>query len=548
MKNFANLHLSLERDLHEEDEIKALSEYFSMAAPAEAAWALFFLTGKSLKQLIKPAELKSFALRFCNYPEWLFKECSDVVGDLSETISLILPAAKEEVALSLDFWIEQRVLPLKQMSTEEQFENLSQSWSLIDGAERLVFNKILTGTYRSLVSIDLLLKALSIVHSIDPKVLALRLSREWTASAQLYDCFVSADSSDVAPQIPYPFVAAKFLAESDLSSIVDLADWQIQWNWDGIRAQLIKRAGVSSLWSDQNQLLNEYFPELMEEAKSLADGVVMEGFVLAWKDADVLPFNFLEQRITRKATSRKIQEEIPVIFMATDLLEHASVDIRFESYESRRGRLSDVLSSRGKMKSDDEFEQLKLFAPCQAQLSKVLRVSPVFGADSFDELKDLHSSAMQLKTLGLRLDHRLSSYSSTETERASLSWNVDPIKIDAVLYSAQPTLGRRTGLYNDYTMAIWNGDSLVSFARVNSGLSEEDALLVDAFVRENTIEKYGPVRVVKPELVFELSVDRVHKSARYKSGIVARGATVLSLKKGADPKQAESLERLLSSL
>ncbi|MBX9720367.1 MAG: hypothetical protein K2X81_03135, partial [Candidatus Obscuribacterales bacterium] len=360
--------------------------------------------------------------------------------------------------------------------------------------------------------------------------------------------FCSKDISDVALQLPYPFAAPRSALESEFASVGDFSDWQIQWNWDGIRVQLIKREGVTSIWSDQNQILNDCFPELLEEAKSLRDGVVLEGFVLAWKDADVLPYHYLEQRLGRKGATRKVQEEVPVIFMAIDILEESSEDIRSECLELRRQRLSDVLSSRGKMKSDDEFEQLKLFAPCQAQLSTVLRLSPTLSANNLQELRELFISAAQLKMTGLLLNHKLSSYGSKSSSLESLIWNLDPLKINAVLYSARPTPGRRTGLFNEYTVAVWHGDELLSLARINSGLGEEDALFVDAFVRENTIEKYGPVRVVKPELVFEVLIERIQKSTKHKSGVVARGATILALKKDADIRQVHSLESILSKL
>ncbi len=544
MKSFANLHKVLEYNSLEEDKVQVLKEYFETVSEAEAAWALFFLSGRSLKQFIKGLVLKSFAQKFAACPDWLFQECLDVVGDLSETISLILPAPVNEANTPLDIFVENNLLPLRDLPESKQLESVSQSWSSLGENERLVFNKILTGTYRSLVSSNLLCWALSELHQVKTHVLALRLAKLENPSAQFFSLLCQKECSDVANEIPYPFSIAKTFVEADAPLLGNLENWQVEWKWDGIRAQLIKRDGIVSIWSQEDQIMTDLFPELIAEAKGLADGVVLDGEILAWKDADLLPLQMLEPRLNRKSLSRKVQEETPVIFMATDLLEDAGKDIRNQQLEFRRERLADVLSSRSSMKSSSDFEQLRLFAPCQVQLSPSLRISPALIISNWEELKDARSTATKMKMAGLLMKKK----GDEPSHKDYWLWSLEPIRLNVVLIAAQASSGKRTGVCDDYTLAVWKDKSLVPLARTSHGLSEEDVLKVDDFIRTNTLEKYGPVRSVKPELVFEISVDRIQISQKHKSGFVARGAKILRLNPNLEPENADDINKILSVL
>lgn len=527
MKDFAVLYTNLDSTTRTNDKVAALYKYFSQVNPAEAAWAIYFLTGRRLKQLVKAAQLANWACDIAGVSDWLFEECYDMVGDLGETIALILPNSSQHSDTTLDSLIEEKVLPLKGASELTQRSIVTEAWNSLSDNERFLFNKLLTGAFRVGVSQQLVVKALAEYANLDARVIAQRLMGEWQPNAAFFQKLVNPEQSENDLNHPYPFYLAFPLGETDIPNLADAPSWYAEWKWDGIRAQLIKRKNQISIWSRGEELLTDRFPEVVDEARGLADGTVLDGEILPFKEGDVLPFQLLQKRIGRKALNKKILDEIPVVFMAYDILEENFEDLRDTPLTQRKDRLEHVLSTRDKVESQEEFQQLQLFAPCKTQLSQILRLSPKMEAQSWEEFRKLRNTAAEMKVEGLMLKHKDSTYGTGRQKGYWWKWKIDPYTIDTVMVAAQPGHGKRAGLFTDYTFAVWQGDELVPIAKAYSGLTDAEIKKVDSYVRENTVGRFGPLRTVRPTLIFELAFDGLQTSTRHKSGIALRFPRIL---------------------
>ncbi|MBX9573828.1 MAG: ATP-dependent DNA ligase [Candidatus Obscuribacterales bacterium] len=547
MKDFAVLFADLDGTTKTNEKVAALKKYFGTVSHGEAAWAVYFLTGRRIKQLVKSGQLARWAVDEAKIPDWLFDECYDSVGDLGETIALILPTTEAHAEGSLDFWIEEKVYKLRGASELTQREIVVGAWNASSDLERFLFNKLLTGAFRVGVSQQLVVKALSELSGIEPRVISQRLMGDWDPTAEFFEKLIDTEGGAGELSRPYPFYLAFPLTENETLLLGPAANWFAEWKWDGIRAQLIKRNKEIAIWSRGEELLTDRFPEIVEEATGLKEGVVLDGEILPFKEGDVLPFQLLQKRIGRKNLNKKILDEIPVVFMAYDILEEDYKDLRDEPLRFRRERLEHVLSTRDKVASQQEFTQLQLFAPCMTQLSPSLRVSPTMQAESWEEMKKIRDTANAMKVEGLMLKHRESKYGTGRHKGFWWKWKVDPFTIDTVMVAAQPGHGKRAGLFTDYTFAVWQENELVPIAKAYSGLTDEEIRKVDAFVRENTTGRYGPLRTVKPTQVFELAFDGLQPSTRHKSGIALRFPRILRWrfdKKVSEIDTVESVSKL----
>jgi DNA ligase 1 len=523
MKKFAQLFEAIDSSTSTKAKTAALAEYFATADAKDAAWAAWFLTGHRPRQAVPTRRLASWAAEAAKLPPWLFEESYDAVGDLAETIALILPPPETRSDDPLAVWVEERLIPLRELGEAEQRRRLESYWSQLEGTQRFVFNKLITGNFRVGVSALLVVRAIAQAFGLDPKVVAHRLTGEWWPGEAMWRGLVGAASVEADRSNPYPFFLAHAL-EGGPEALGDRGEWLVEWKWDGIRAQMIRRGDVTALWSRGDEPIAGQFPELMADAQKLPDCVI-DGEILAWKDARVMPFAALQKRLGRKDPGKKVLEESPVIFLAFDLLEFAGEDLRERPLGERRSKLREVLLS---VPGGSRFEA-----------SSELR------EPTWDALALARSQSREQGTEGLMLKRLDSAYGVGRPRGVWWKWKIEPYTLDAVLIYAQKGHGKRASLYTDYTFGIWKSGELVPFAKAYSGLSDEEIRDVDAFVRRNTLERFGPVRTVKPELVFELGFEGIQRSGRHKSGIAVRFPRMLRMRKDKSIAEANTLEDAL---
>jgi DNA ligase-1 len=541
MKEFAALFLALDSTTSTRKKTDALLAYFRSAQPADAAWALYFLAGGKPRQTVPTGLMRAAAREMAGIPEWLFDESYDVVGDLAETIAHVLPPALQTIELPLHVWIEERLLALRGQSPEAISAALKGYWNELDTPGRFLLTKLIGGSFRVGVARNLVLRALAEATGIDAKLLAQRLmgytDKSHAPDAARYALLVdpSQSSSPAESGQPYPFFLAHPF-QAAIETLGDRADWQVEWKWDGIRAQFIRRGAQSWLWSRGEDLLNGRFPELDAMHALLPDHTVLDGEIVVWREGRVQPFADLQKRIGRKTVGKKILADLPVAFLAYDLLEADGVDIRAWPQWQRRERLEQIVSeaSRGP--------------------SGRLQLSPLVDAPDWPSLATLREESRARGVEGFMLKQREGRYGAGRTKDVGTwwKWKIDPYSVDAVLIYAQSGHGRRANLYTDYTFAVWDGEAgndtnprrLVPFAKAYSGLTDDEMRQVDQRIRQTTTEKFGPVRSVTPTLVVELGFEGIQASPRHKSGIAVRFPRMLRLRWDKPVDEADSLQTL----
>lgn len=565
MRRFAALFAELDARTSTRAKVEALVAYFRDAAPRDAAWAVYFLAGGKPRAVVNSAALREFALAATGLPAWLFEESYQAVGDLAETIALLLPPPTRRADGSLADWVEQRLLPLRGRAPAEVLAALAGYVEELDTAERFLLFKLIGGGFRVGVSRLLVTRALAEQAGVDAKVIAQRMigyTDDLVApSAERYLALLATEAGGRRDDgHPYPFFLAHALPlsiEQFDDALGPPADWLIEWKYDGIRAQLVKRGAAVYLWSRGEELITERFPEIERSAHALPDGTVLDGEVLVWRDGAPQPFALLQKRITRKSVTPKVLAEAPAAFIAYDLLELDGVDLRERPQRERRARLMEIAARHG------------------------IAVSPAVEAGTWDGIAALRTGARERGVEGLMLKHLASTYRvgrTKDAERANWwKWKLDPYAVDAVLVYAQRGHGRRASLYTDYTFAVWDrppanaeeaqrvvdaiaaGEAaadlqsrglpvLVPFAKAYSGLTDEEIRQVDAQIRRTTLEKFGPVRTVVPTLVFELGFEGIQRSARHKSGIAVRFPRMLRWRHDKPVAEADTLAMLQALL
>ncbi len=524
MKKFAQLFEAIDSSTSTKAKTAALAEYFANADAKDAAWAAWFLTGHRPRQAVPTRRMVTWASEMAQLPLWLFEESYDAVGDLAETITLILPPAAHASDDPLHLWIEERLIPLRELSEAEQRARLESYWSQLDGTQRFVFNKLITGNFRVGVSATLAVRAIAQAFGIDPKVVAHRLTGEWSPSEAMWRGLIDAASIETDRSNPYPFFLAHPL-EGEPAALGNRDDWLAEWKWDGIRAQLIRRGDVTALWSRGDEPIAGQFPEIMADAQRLSN-VVLDGEILAWKDGHVMPFAALQKRLGRKNPGKKVMTDSPVIFLGFDLLEFEGEDWRERPLRERRAKLAEVVHSIPGGSVFDTSSQVR--------------------APTWETLALARAQSREMGTEGLMLKRLDSAYGVGRPKGIWWKWKIEPYTLDAVLIYAQKGHGKRASLYTDYTFGIWKDGELVPFAKAYSGLTDEEIKEVDAFIRRNTIERFGPVRTVKPELVFELGFEGIQRSSRHKSGIAVRFPRMLRMRKDKPVSEANTLEDAMS--
>lgn len=540
MKRFARLFNELDTSTSTRSKVDALKRYFALADAADAAWAVYFLAGGKPRQAINSRVLREFAISASGVPDWLFEESYQAVGDLAETIALLLPPPIRSSEGTLAFWIEERLLPLRGRAPADVLAVLRDYVEELDTPERFLLIKLIGGGFRVGVSKLLVTRALAEHSGIDAKVVAQRMigytDVALAPTPERYLSLIDAGANVVADGHPYPFFLAHSLTlpvenlEGELGSP---ARWLAEWKYDGIRAQLVRRAGKAWLWSRGEELITERFPEVVEQARALPDGTVLDGEILVWRDGLPQPFALLQKRVTRKTVTAQVLREAPAVFMAYDLLEAGGEDCRLRPQSERRAALERLAAAH-----------------------EVL-ISPRVTGESWEQLALMREQSRDRGVEGLMIKHVDSTYRVGRTKEASANWwkwKVDPYAVDAVLVYAQRGHGRRASLYSDYTFAVWASESgtperaLVPFTKAYSGLTDEEIRKVDAAIRRTTIEKFGPVRSVTPTMVFEIGFEGIQRSPRHKSGIAVRFPRMLRWRHDKPIDEADTLGTLQSLL
>lgn len=528
MRRFARLYDAIDSTTSTNAKVAALVEYFKAAPPADAAWAVFFLTGRRLKRLVSYISMRDWTLAATGLEGWLLEESYSVVGDGAETAALVLdqlPPAPGE-PLTLADWVERRILPLRTLDPDAQQKHVIDWFRELDRLQRFILLKLLTGEFRVGVSQTLVVRAVAQAAELPSTTIAARLMGDWTPSAEWFESLLSQQATDEDRSRPYPFFLASPL-EADVTTLGDPADWLIEWKWDGIRAQLVKRASSVHLWSRGEELITHRFPEIAAAATRLPDGTVLDGEVLAFRDERPMPFSALQQRIGRQKQVAQLVRAVPVVFMTYDMLEENGADMRTVPQRERRARLEALLAGP---------------APDARQPAGVLRISPTVSTRTWEELAVQRSDARARGVEGLMLKRLTSAYGVGRRRGDWWKWKIDPFTIDAVLIYAQPGSGKRASLLTDYTFGVWDGDRLVPIAKAYSGLSNDEIAEMDRWIRRHTMERFGPVRHVEPVHVFELGFEAIARSSRHQSGIAVRFPRMLRWRKDKKAADADTLD------
>jgi len=503
MRMFATLVHQLGTHTKTNEKLDALVKYFTTATDKDKVWMIALFSGRRPRRTISPAKLAEWCAELVGLPLWLFSESYHTVGDLSETIALLIPDDPEVLnnspSRSLSWYVE-KFLDLEKSGEQEKKNFIVHSWKELNSKEKFVFNKLLSSTFRVGVSQNMMVNALSKLVKLDPSVIAHRISGNWDPATTPFNELLSEGSSAADHSKPYPFYLAYALEEGP-DSLGIPEDWQAEWKWDGIRGQVIKRNGILFVWSRGEDLITEKFPEYQLLTEKLPEGTVIDGEILPVKNGKVLNFNVLQTRIGRKNITKKQLEEAPAGIFAYDLLEDEGQDIRHIPLLERRRKLAAIVA-------DINLPQLIL--------------SPVIDFDSWEQLAALRLTSREKNSEGIMLKRKSSPYQVGRKRGDWWKWKIDPLTIDAVMIYAQKGAGRRSNLYTDYTFAVKDGDKLVPFTKAYSGLTDKEFVQVDNFVKRNSLEKFGPVRTVKPELVFEIAFEGIAASGRHKSGVALR--------------------------
>jgi DNA ligase-1 len=506
MKQFAELVNVLGTSTKTNDKLEALSDYFASADEHDRVWVIAIFSGRRPKRTVNSTQLVTWCAELIDLPIWLFEESYHTVGDLGETIALLLPEPTSMQTFTLSYYINQ-LITLAKADENEKKNFIVSSWMSMSMEERFVFNKLITGGFRIGVSQKVMVNALAKTVALDASVIAHRISGNWDPALVSFNGLLHADSGAVDHSKPYPFYLA-YALEGEPSVLGSTEEWQAEWKWDGIRGQIIKRNNELFVWSRGEELMTEKFPEYDVLKDLLPDGTVLDGEIIPAKLGAPLPFALMQTRIGRKNISKKQLQEAPISFFVYDILEFDGIDIRNEPLHERRNKLEHIVKN--------------IFVAANDPSQVPIQLSPVIPFTSWNDLIEIRAQSRNNGAEGLMLKRKNSIYQVGRKTGDWWKWKIDPLTIDAVMIYAQKGHGRRSNLYTDYTFAVKDGDKLVTFTKAYSGLTDKEFAQVDDFVKKNSIEKFGPVRTVKPELVFEIAFEGIAASNRHKSGVALR--------------------------
>ncbi len=529
MKLFTQLFLHLDQSTKEKDKIAALAAYLEKATESDKLWAIALFCGKKPPRLTQNLLLKTWAFSMAELPVWLWEESYAVTGDWAETIALVLPPPQDASDQSLASWME-NLMEISDKGAAVKKAFILDSWSQLHGNERWVFNKLITGSFRPNITQRQLVLALAQHSGLERNAISHRLLEAWDPQKQSFQELLFSENEKDDISRPFPFSLSTDL-EEEVESLGDPAGWQVEWLWEGIGVQIILREGACFLWSKEDDLISHKIPELQRLLKALPDGSVIEGSMLAWKEGMPLPFSVLQSRLNKKNIPAKVVKEVPVHFIAHDLLEMEGQDIREKPLVYRREKLVECIE--------------------RADLPDLISLSEVIEFEAWPQLAELRAYARDFRSLGFMLRHKDSPYAAGRQSGRHWSWKADPMRIVAVLIYAERGRGAQAKSYSSYTLAVWKEEELVPLAKADKGLQEEEVEELEQWIKAHTLERFGPVRSVQAELVFELAFEGIEPSKRRKSGVVLHQPRILRWvrdKKAAEADSLEEVERLLGRL
>ena len=526
MKAFAQLIKTLDEASQTNAKLAALSEYFKSAAPEDRVWCIAIFSGRRPPRGVTTAEMRIWAAEAAELPLWLLENTYHIVGDLAETISLLLPPAQHKSTRTLQQWI-QALLNLKGQDLAARKGFMLSAWTECDGYERFVFNKLITGGFRIGVSQKLMTRALAQATGQDAADLAHKLMGQWNPEMTSWEDLILAQNASINLSRPYPFCLAHAL-DTEPTKLGDISEWSAEWKWDGIRAQVVVREKNCFIWSRGEEMVNNQFPELAPLAEQLPHGTVIDGELLAWADDKPLPFHLLQKRLGRKTVPASLLKSAPIRLLAYDLLEEKGSDIRAQPFAQRRSALEALLQTHN--------------------AQDVIIPSRSLPAKSWGDLATYRADARSTLAEGLMIKSRQSPYIAGRKKGHWWKWKLDPRTIDGVMIYAQAGHGRRANLYTDFTFAVWDGPALVPFTKAYSGLSDAEFRKITAWVRKNTLQRFGPVRQVTPQHVFEIAFEGIQESTRHKSGIALRFPRMARWRGDKKPEDANTLADLKEML
>ncbi len=521
MKQFSNLINTVELTNKTNDKIDAFVEYFLNASDKDKLWLIAIFTGKRPKRPVKTTLMREWCMQITGIPEWLFLESYSTVGDLGETLALLLPSPTQSDERPFSEWMND-IVHLKARSDHDKEAFIRNAWTSLDTQERLIFNKLIGGSFRIGVSKKTLVNALAKYSGLEANQLMHSIIGNWDVNSITFDDLIHGKHINYDNSKPYPFCLA-YALEKELEDLGAIDEWQIEYKWDGIRGQIVKRNDEVFIWSRGEELVTTQFPELVEVIQSLEGDFVIDGEILALKDNSILLFNDLQKRLNRKNITKKLMEEVPIGFYAYDMMEWEHEDIREYPLHERRRLLENLFET-------NSVEGKRLF------------LSDVITVDSWKDLHEIRAQARSKDSEGLMLKLKASPYHTGRKKGDWWKWKVDPLTIDAVMIYAQKGSGRRSAHYTDYTFAVKKDDGLVTVAKAYSGLTNEEIIEVSRFVKQNSIEKFGPVRTVKPKLVFEIAFEGIALSNRHKSGVALRFPRISRWRKDKPVDEIDTIE------
>lgn len=553
MRAFVELHQALDRTTATGEKVAALERYLRAAAPEDAAWAVYLLMGRGGTRVVTTRHLRAWAAEWSALPDWLVEASYHAVGDLAETLAVLCArgAGGGLTTLSLAAWMHDEVAALAREDEAGQRARLRRWWAALDEPSCFVVHKLLTGAFRVGVSATLVARALASVSGGERAQVMHRLMGRWAPDAATGARLLAADDSAGDRSRPYPFFLASPLPEGDAgdAGVADSAppavlgaraDWLAEWKWDGIRVQLVVRGGEVFLWSRGEELITERFPEIAAAARALAPGTVLDGELVAWRDGAILPFSALQRRIGRTNLSARVLREAPVVLLAFDLLEEGGVDVRERPQRERRARLEALLASaRGGAPPASPQA-----AGGAAAAAGALQLSPLVEAPTWEALAAARATSRERGVEGIMLKRADAPYRVGRVRGDWWKWKVAPHTVDAVLVYAQAGHGRRASLHTDYTFAVWEGEALVPVAKAYSGLTDEEIVQLDGWIRAHTLQRFGPVRAVPPQHVFELGFEGIQASTRHKAGVALRFPRILRWRHDKAVRDASTLADL----